>query len=96
MSDAGRKYGPPHVLVVLYNDTGAIDYEIEHPGCPLVDKGGYEDYDCGVAWELDNAGTTDLLDGLTPGQHIFRHWSEAIRYRDGVEHETGFEIEARK
>ena len=89
-----RVYGPTHVLVWNGPD-GDPEYEVEHPPeCPIIDKGGYEDYNCGVAFELDNVGLGDLVDlvDMEYGRYQFRHWTERIRHAEGSEWTAGFEL----
>lgn len=61
---ANEWVGEPHTLTVSsvrlpesQFDDGELEYEIEHPPtCNQIDRGGYLDYECDIAYCIDNAG----------------------------------------
>ena len=78
MSRPTRHEGPTHWLIIPAPAADVTDWEVEHPPeCTLTDVGGYDDYDCGVAFEVANGTDIDhLAITLPPGRHPIRHWTE--------------------
>jgi hypothetical protein len=54
-----------------------------HPNCPVmvtpIPGGMAHEYHCGLQHEIDNVGAESIFDGMAPGLHLVRCWTETGR-----------------